>query len=301
MPVSRLVRIALPAVAGLGVTGVGSGDGVIWVSESGQPHGHVLRLDVATRELRSSGPIGWAPSNPVSDGRDVWVSDTNGDGSAPTGDEGHVERIDATTLGVLAKVPVPDPNLIAVGAGAVWVGSGSGSGTRIVRIDSATDRVTANISIRSSVTYLSFAAGYLWAATEAPTGESLSRIDPFTLRAQSDPRITPAGPIQGDANRLWTVTLPENGRLTIAWFTPDPDAAPTLVPVAVDTTEWYIADGSLLVIRPAEIDRIDPVTGAIVGAPLALPIDPGNARVAVVDSGGVVYVVTNAAVTEAVP
>jgi streptogramin lyase len=105
-------------------------------------------------------------------GHDLWVADCV---------DGTLNRIDTRTAKKIATVatgignPAGELNVVA-GAGSIWVSSDP-KGV-IVRVDPATNRVTASIPVNPGSVYLAFGFGSLWAVSA--TGQSIQRIDPAT-------------------------------------------------------------------------------------------------------------------------
>ena len=66
----------------------------------------------------------------------VWIADTA---------KGQILQLDPRSRTVRARIPVGGEALVTVGAGAVWV---LNERNRLLRIDPATDRVTARVALR---------------------------------------------------------------------------------------------------------------------------------------------------------
>jgi hypothetical protein len=73
---------------------------------------------------------------------------------------------------VVATLPVANPFVGAFGAGALWIGSGSD----VLRVDTATNRVTARIAVGGDAIVQAFGAGTAW--VDLPNG--VARIDAAT-------------------------------------------------------------------------------------------------------------------------
>ena len=102
----------------------------------------------------------------------LWVADCN---------DGTIIRIDTRTALKTATIPtgIANPagelNVVA-GAGSIWVASDE-KGV-VTRIDAASNRVTASITVDPGTYYLAFGHGSLWAVSSK--GQSVQRIDPRT-------------------------------------------------------------------------------------------------------------------------
>lgn len=105
-------------------------------------------------------------------GTDLWVADCGA---------GTLNRIDTRTAKKTASIatgignPEGELNVVA-GAGSIWVESDA-KGV-IARVDPATNKVIASITVDSESSYLAFGFGSLWAVSN--THQSIQRIDPAT-------------------------------------------------------------------------------------------------------------------------
>jgi hypothetical protein len=151
----------------------------------------------------------------------VWVAGAEG-----------VAHVDPATGEVVADIRVPgtgDYGRIAVGQGSVWVTAPElrpdGSRGNLVRIDPATDEVTATINIGGPIQGLATGDGSVWVTVPDGAASTVYRVDASTERVADRTRVGEgAGPVVFAGGSVWV------------------------------THEW--ANGS--------VDRIDPATGNVV-------------------------------------
>ena len=186
-------RVRVPGSA----EGLATGGGYLWVTSPADSGGHdtVLRVDLRTRKVVSSVPVGHLPLFVTFGYGSAWVSNYKGDsvsvirpgteraetipvGMGPLGIaagaraiwvvaywDQQLVRIDPDTRRVVARIPVGEGPLgVAVGAGAVWV-TNRDSRT-ITRIDPATNRVTHTIKLDSSPYGVQAGQGRVWVTTQ---------------------------------------------------------------------------------------------------------------------------------------
>ena len=120
-----------------------------------------------------------------------------------------VQRIDAATGAVQARIPLPSVAVwsVVAGEGAVWAIALHGS--TVYRIDPVANRVAAAISLEADVPYLWAGGGAVWVADDA--GRVVLRIDPQTnLQVARIPvGDGPAG-FALDGSFLWVLNHREN-------------------------------------------------------------------------------------------
>lgn len=102
----------------------------------------------------------------------LWVADCK---------EQALVRIDTRTARKIATVPTGlaskgELNVVA-GAGSVWVASDNTAG-KVARVDPATNRVIAAVTVSPGTWYLAFGFGSVWAASSE--SRTIQRIDPAT-------------------------------------------------------------------------------------------------------------------------
>lgn len=128
---------------GDGAVGVAFGEGAVWVASAHD--GRVHRIDPTTMEVVAEPQVGRMPLGVTVGEGAVWV--------ANRADES-VARVDPAGNRLVATIPVPDEaNWILAAEGAVWVGAGSA----LVRIDPATNEVTATVERAGRIGHLAAA------------------------------------------------------------------------------------------------------------------------------------------------
>jgi virginiamycin B lyase len=142
---------------------------------------------------------------------DLWVADCK---------DGTLNRINTQTAQKTATVPtgIANPagelNVVA-GAGSIWVASDE-KGV-IARIDPASNRVTASISVDPGTYYLAFGHGSLWAVSSK--GQSVQRIDPKTNTVVKRTALgKEPGFLAAGVGAVW---VQEQGDGTVARIDPD--------------------------------------------------------------------------------
>jgi basic membrane protein A len=174
------------------------GHGSVWVANADD--GTVSRIDPETRKVVKTIGIGAPVSDLAVGGEAVWVAN---------GSEGTVSRIDPGSNAVVAEVDLRGPNRLAPspvhaltrGAGAIWVASGD---NRVVRVDPATSKVVAEISVPSAPVDLVVYEGAVWVEL---VGERLARIEPRTNGVTASVAIGDPVSIAAGAGAVWIADL----------------------------------------------------------------------------------------------
>jgi virginiamycin B lyase len=158
-----------------------------------------------------------------------------------------VARLDPADGSVIARVRVPgesDFRNLAVGAGSIWVDD---TGTETVtRIDPATNRVVASISMRGSEFVpdgIAFLDGKLWVARPVPndtTRGDIVAIDPATNRTARHGTIPRTFDVLAGPDALWYVSDGANQLLRL-----DPKTLQTTVVRRDATRLLAIIDGRI--------------------------------------------------------
>jgi len=143
-----------------------AGEGAIWAISLFGRYG-LLRIDPATNTVTGRiEDVGDGAVAVAAGAGAIWVASVH---------DGMVQRVDPSTLSVVASIPVGSrPVSVAVGAGAVWVGKQS-DGT-VDRIDPQTNRVVATFPIGGEPGQLIVANDAVWVLNHAD--QTLARIDP---------------------------------------------------------------------------------------------------------------------------
>jgi DNA-binding beta-propeller fold protein YncE len=207
---------------------------------------------------------------------------------------GRVVRIDPATsrvVGTPLRVPA-DAEAIAVATGALWVARvapgdlGTPHEDAVTRIDLATGRTVATITVRRAPLDLAVTPGGVWVTNSGAGGDSVARIDPKTNRVTGRPVRTGASPqsLAVGGGSLWvanhdarTVTRIDlaSGKLVAEIPVPSEPHRVAYGAGAAWVGNWH--DNS--------VSRIDPATNRVVGSPI--PIGLHHAGNLVVGAGSV--------------
>ncbi len=230
----------------------------------------------------------------------------------PVGGEGVVARVDPASGRVLARIKVGDPaklpsaariahdvpESVAVGFGSVWAATGDTES--VVRIDPATDRITARIPVGVVPYVLAAGEGAVWLTSLDDT--AVVRIDPASNTARTVLTSVAAGMVAAafgsvwvtsglfdrvlrldptDGHKLGEVTVsgaPEliaagSGTLWVAAQSGassgvveiDPGTASVLrrIPVALATFGVAVGEGAVWAAGEGGLYRVNPTTGAV--------------------------------------
>jgi DNA-binding SARP family transcriptional activator len=170
-----LITIHGIAPGGLAVVGNSSAGDTVWVSDPFR--NLVARIDERARRIVAQIHIPDTPTRLAADARAVWVV-ANGPGEWRPTRKTHpaIWRIDPTANKPIARIPLPlTPVRIALGAGSVWVTAervlskqGNSVDATVFKIDPATNRIVARISLRTrAVDGIIVSHGLVWAAVPA--------------------------------------------------------------------------------------------------------------------------------------
>jgi DNA-binding beta-propeller fold protein YncE len=180
-PATGAVQAVIPVVRPASVLAAGAGS--MWLTSF--PGNTLTRIDPATNTVTGSislGPSGDGPIGVTVAAGYVWVANHDG---APTTS---VAKVDPESLSILDVIPVgtgteAGPTKIVYGAGSLWVDVPSIPG--VVRIDPATDAVTATIASKGSCADMAADDAAVWVANDGGQGcnpgyPGIARIDPAT-------------------------------------------------------------------------------------------------------------------------
>ncbi len=198
----------------------------------------------------------------------------------------------ATNAAVGEPLRVPaDAEAIAVGEGALWVTSvapgdlGAPGDDTVTRIDLATGRTAATITVRRAPLDVAATPGAVWVTNSGGGGDSVARIDPEANRLAGRPVTTGASPqsLAVGGGSVWvanhdarTVTRVDQASGTVVADIPVP-SEPHRVAYGAGAAwvgNWH--DNS--------VSRIDPGTNRVVGSPIPVGFRAGNLAVG---AGGV--------------
>jgi YVTN family beta-propeller protein len=224
-----------------------------------------------------------AASMTVAGGR-VWV----------LGGSGAVVRIDPATNAVVGKpLRVPaNAEAIAVGNRALWAASvapgdlGTPGKDQVTRIDLATGRSVATITVRRAPLDLAATPGAVWVPNSGGGGDSVTRIDPHTNRLSGRPITTGASPqsLAVGGGSLWVAN---HDALTVTRIDQASGKVVADIPVPSEPHRVAYGAGAAWVgnWHDNSVSRIDPATNRVVGSPI--PIGSHHAGNLVVGAGGV--------------
>jgi YVTN family beta-propeller protein len=205
-----------------------------------------------------------------------------------------VVRIDPETNAAVGK-PLPVPahaETIAVGQGALWVASvapgdiGAAGKDQVIRIDLATGRRVAAITVGRAPLDLAATPGAVWVTNAGGGGDSVSRIDPQTNRLAGRPVRTGASPQSlavGDGS-LWVAN---HDARTVTRIDQASGKVVADIPVPSEPHRVAYGAGAAWVgnWHDNSVSRIDPETNRVVGSPI--PIGFHHAGNLVVGAGSV--------------
>ena len=263
---ARVLPPGAKVVARIGLTRVPTdfGGGPLTVGE-----GAVWAISTASSTLMRIDPRGNAvvarikvspPETAVAGDGAVWLS-------YPSRDT--VSRIDPATNKLTATIHVgPQPAGISVSPGAVWVANAGGPS--VSRIDPETNRVVATIRVGPKLAccseHMSLVASSaaLWVAV--PNANTIVRVDPSTNRVNATVKLPycPGGFLLADASGVWSAgggcadvvarIDASMKKLTAKLTEPHP------VGLVRGFDSVWVA-----VLDSANVDRIDPQTGRLIG------------------------------------
>jgi len=228
-------------------------------------------------------PVPGAASMTVAGGK-VWV----------LGASGTVVRIDPATNAVVGK-PLRAPanaEAIAVGNRALWAASvapgdlGTPGKDQVTRIDLASGRSVATITVRRAPLDLAVTPGAVWVPNSGGGGDRVARIDPRTNRLSGRPVTTGASPqsLAVGGGSLWVANHDERtvARLDLA-------SGKVVADIPVPSEPHRVAYGAGAVWvgnwHDNSVSRIDPQSNRVVGSPI--PIGAHHAGNLVVGAGSV--------------
>jgi YVTN family beta-propeller protein len=207
---------------------------------------------------------------------------------------GMVVRVDPATNAVVGEpLGVPaDAEAITVDDGALWVASvapgdlGTAGKDQVTRIDLATGRRVATITVGRAPLDLAAARGAVWVPNAGGGGNSVTRIDPHTNRIAGRPVRTGASPqsLAVGGGSLWVAN---HDARTITRI--DLASGKVLAHIPVGSEPHRVAYGAGAAWvgnwHDGSVSRIDPQTNRVVGSPI--PIGFHHAGNLVVGAGSV--------------
>jgi YVTN family beta-propeller protein len=213
-------------------------------------------------------PVPGAASMTVADGR-LWVLQG----------AGTVVRLDPATNRVVGKpLRVPaDAEAIAVGDGALWVARvapgdlGAAGKDQVTRINLASGRTVATITVRRGPLDLAVTSGGVWVTNSGGGGDSVARIDPHTNRLAGRPVVTGASPqsLAAGGGSLWVAN---HDARTVTRI--DQTSGKVVADIPVPSEPHRVAYGAGAVWvgnwHDNSVSRIDPHTNRVVGSPIPI-------------------------------
>jgi YVTN family beta-propeller protein len=234
-------------------------DDAVWVSN--RPLNTVHRLDPKTNRILATVPVGKSPCSGLAAGfGSIWVPNC-GD---RTGDGKSVSRIDVKTNEVVATLPIGPAQSeggVATGAGSFWMVSDQ-KGV-LSRIDPATNKVVAEITVPEKSAACNFGEDAVWITT--PATNQLTRVDPKTnkvtdtIEVGKGPRFLTVG-----AGSVWTLN---QGDGTISRVDGKTAKVVATIEAGIPGSGGEIAFGEGHVwatIPQIPITEIDPATNAVI-------------------------------------
>jgi YVTN family beta-propeller protein len=216
----------------------------------------LVRIDLASKSVVGSIPVGTHPGGVAVGEGSVWVTNSA---------DGTVSRIDPVS-NTSATIPVgKGPQGIAVGEGAVWVANKLSNS--VSRIDPATNEAIA-IPVDGPPLAIAVGEGSVWAIglPSSGSGETLvSRIDPATNRVVKTPSVDGYTLVEGAVGEgsFWTAS--DDGNLTRIDLRTNAivkivELHKSLAGITVDEGTVWVAESGF----PGTVLRIDPVTYEVV-------------------------------------
>jgi YVTN family beta-propeller protein len=231
----------------------------VWVTNG--PKNTVHRLDPKINKVLAAVTVGKRPCSGLAAGfGSIWVPNC-GD---RTGDGKSLSRIDMTTNEVVATLPIGPAQSeggVATGAGSFWMVSDM-KGV-LSRIDPATNKVIAEITVPEKSAAVNFGEDAAWVTT--PATNTLTRVDPktnqvtATIAVGAGPRFLTVG-----AGSVWTLN---QGDGTISRVDGKTAKLIATIEAGIPGTGGEIAFGEGHVwatIPQIPISEIDPATNTVV-------------------------------------
>jgi YVTN family beta-propeller protein len=206
---------------------------------------------------------------------------------------GAVVRVDPATNAVGKPLRVPaDAEAIAVGQGALWVARvapgdlGAPHDDAVTRIDLASGRTVATITVRRGPLDLAVTPRAVWVPNSGAGGDSVARIDPHTNQLAGRPVVTGASPqsLAVGGGSLWVAN---HDARTVTRINAETGRVVADIPVPSEPHRVAYGGGAVWVgnWHDNSVSRIDPATNRVVGSPI--PIGSHHAGNLAVGAGSV--------------
>ncbi len=209
------------------------------------------------------------------------------------GASGTVVGIDPATNAVVGeplRVPA-NAEAIAVGDGALWVASvapgdlAAPHDDAVTRIDLATGRTVATITVRRAPLDVAAIPGAVWVTNSGGGGDGVARIDPETNRVAGRPVTTGASPqsLAVGGGSLWVAN---HDARTVTRIDRASGKVVADIPVPSEPHRVAFGAGAAWVgnWHDNSVSRVDPTTNRVVGSPIPIGFRAGNLAVG---AGGV--------------
>jgi YVTN family beta-propeller protein len=209
------------------------------------------------------------------------------------GAAGTVVGIDPVTnaaVGEPLRVPA-DAAAIAVGDGTLWAASvapgdlGAPGDDAVARVDLATGRTVATVTVRRAPLDLAATPGAVWVPNAGGGGDSVARIDPATNRLAGRPVSTGASPqsLAVGGGSLWVAN---HDARTVSRIDQASGKVVADIPVPSEPHRVAYGAGAAWVgnWHDNSVSRIDPASNRVVGSPIPIGHRAGNLAVG---AGGV--------------
>jgi ABC-type transport system substrate-binding protein/DNA-binding SARP family transcriptional activator len=237
----------------------------------------VTRIDLSSRQIRQSIPIGGTPTALAATPGAVWVSDSTG----------QISQIDPEY-----DRPVPTQQLVAdtalqsisawpmlAASGSIWIVDPDGY---VAQIDPGSGRKTGSVDVGDEPSAVAAGAGSLWVTNSADG--TVTRIDPATLVATPIPVGHGPDAVAVNAAGVWVANAGDNALVRI-----DPDTGAVAATARVgDGPAAVLATATALWVanaRDGTVMRLDPRSGAV-----TKKIHLGGSPTALVSAAGRVWV-----------
>jgi YVTN family beta-propeller protein len=247
-------RLVATIPTGVRPTDVAAGAGYIWVAN--RDDNTVTQVAPRARRVVSTALPGVSVAGIAADRRGVWVGDIR---------RTKLVRLDPDFRSVVRSVRIaPETegfgqlgaNPVAVGYGAVWTGRSYGA---VARLDPASHRVTARVSVGNSPTAIATGADGVWVTDDEDN--TVTRIDPASEGAVVATTSVGQGPtaLAVGAGGVWVANTQDD---TVSRIDPRTATVTHTIAVGRRPTGVAVGHGSVWVANSLSgtLDRIDPRT-----------------------------------------
>ena len=255
-PESGLVVADVPV--GAGPEAIAADERFLWVANTAD--GTVQQIDMRKRRVVATITPGIAVDALAVGAGSAWIAD---------GGNGRAMRVDAKLGDVADSVPLPTTRATglrsrtgaaALGGGSVWVTSTPLAA--VFRVDTATKRVSARVSVGNEPAGLAVGAGAVWVADS--TDNTVSRIVAAGAGAVTDtiPLGNGPGPIAAGESAVWVANRRDG---TVSRIDPVTRSVKAEIPVGGLPSGIAVGAGAVWVANSLSgtVSRIDPRTNRV--------------------------------------